>query len=82
MKRIRSCKDYIFCIRATSRVDLDMSVCLFIRIKAKISDTIKAQVCYSDVSRHNLSAAHMFEDFIKVVTGYILFINTTLLANN
>jgi len=44
-------------------------------MKAKISDTIKAQVCYSDVSRHNLSAAHMFKEFIKVVTGYILYIS-------
>jgi len=43
-KRFRPHQVYIFLIRITSRVDLAMSVCPFVRMNAKISETIKARL--------------------------------------
>jgi len=43
-KRYRPHKVYIFLIRVTSRVDLAMSVCTYVRINAVISETLKAAI--------------------------------------
>jgi len=43
-KRIRPHKVYIFLIRVTSRVDLAMSICPFVRMDAEISETIQATI--------------------------------------
>jgi len=43
-KHFRPHKLYIFLIRITSRVDLAMSVCPFVRMNAEISETIRARL--------------------------------------